>query len=89
MYVHIYTNTTKIISLVVNIWAGMGITDHINVDNSMLSCFIFASIVVNISIRMFFSYCVRGVCVCVLVITLNIYIIYKYIIYIYIIYIYI
>ena len=70
MYVHIYTNTNKMISLVVNIWAGMGITVHINVDHAMLSCFIFASIVVNISIRMLFSYCVRGVCVCVLVITL-------------------
>ena len=29
--VHIYANTNKMISLVVNIWAGMGITDHINV----------------------------------------------------------
>ena len=72
MYVctYIYTNTNKMISLVVNIWAGMGITVHFNVDHAMLSCFIFASIVVNISISMFLSYCVRGVCVCVLVITL-------------------
>ena len=67
MYVctYIYTNINKMISLVVMIWAGIGITDHINVDHAMLSCFIFASIVVNISIRMFFSYCVRGVCVCI------------------------